>query len=130
MEICNFKEHSDNRGRLIAWENYKNIPFEIKRVYCIYGIKGKDRGYHAHKEGKSVLVCLNGSCNIVLDDGKKETIFRLDDPCEGLFIGNQTWIQMRDFADGTVLLALADNFYDEDNYIEDYNDFIEGLKNI
>ena len=130
MDDYSFEKHSDDRGDLIAWENNKNIPFEIKRVYCIYGNTGKNRGFHGHKTEEKVMVCLKGSCTVVVDDGKKEIKRCLDDPSKGLYIRKQTWVEMQDFEKGTILLVLSDSLYDEDDYIREYNDFIGGLQEL
>ena len=121
-----FGIHSDGRGNLIAIENPKDIPFEIKRIYYIYGT-GTDitRGKHAHKDLKQILICVHGSCKIRLDNGKEKEIVLLDKPNEGLYIDNDIWREMFDFSSDAVLLVLASRVYDENDYIRDYEKFIK-----
>ena len=130
MNGYSFEKHSDDRGDLISWENNKNIPFEIKRVYCIYGNTDKSRGFHAHRNEESILVCLKGSLTVVVNDGKKEIAHHLSNPCKGLYIGKLTWIQMQDFAEETILLVLSDSLYNENDYIRDYDEFIERVQDV
>lgn len=121
-----FLPHGDSRGQLIALEQNKDIPFHIKRVYYLYDTKDNVvRGKHAHKKLKQVLLCIKGSCKIKLDDGKTfEEIF-LNNPNEGIFINNTVWREMYDFSSDAVLLVLASELYDENDYIRDYDDFIK-----
>ena len=119
----------DERGGLIALEENKNIPFKIKRVYYIFDTKeGVIRGLHAHKNLEQVLVCVNGSCEILLDDGKEKSIIKLENRNEGLFIEKLVWREMFNFSADCVLMVLASDYYDEKDYIRDYNDFKNYLK--
>ena len=109
-----------------AVEGGKDIPFEIKRVYYIYHTKPDvRRGCHAHKSLKQVLICMKGSCNILLDDGTERQEIRMDIPGKGLFIGEMVWREMYDFSPDCVLVVLASEHYDEDDYIRNYNGFIK-----
>ena len=119
---------SDRRGSLIALEQNKNIPFHIKRVYYLYNLDyERSRGFHAHRKLKQVAICLKGKCSISLDDGKdKQTVF-LGTPSKGLFIDNLVWHTMQDFTDDCILMVLASDFYDENDYIRDYNIFLEEI---
>lgn len=121
-----FGIHSDGRGDLVAIENPKDIPFEIKRIYYIYGT-GADitRGKHAHKNLKQILICVHGECKILLDNGKEKETILLNKPNEGLYIENNIWREMYDFSSDAVLLVVASNIYDENDYIRDYEDFIK-----
>ena len=121
-----FQPHGDERGQLVALEEYKDIPFEIKRVYYMYDT-GKDvrRGYHAHKSLEQILVCIHGTCKILLDNGKEKKIVPLEKPYEGLYISNDMWREMYDFSPDAVLLVLASDFYKEDDYIRNYDEFIK-----
>lgn len=124
-----FLTKGDERGNLIAIEENKNIPFEIKRVYYIFDTKdGVRRGFHAHKNLEQVLVCVNGSCEILLDDGKEKSITKLENRNEGLFIEKLVWREMFNFSADCVLMVLASDYYDEKDYIRDYNDFKNYLK--
>lgn len=123
--IYNFDEHNDQRGTLVSLEQFKNIPFEIKRVYYMYGTKdGTRRGYHAHKKLKQVLICVSGSCKLLLDDGREKNVVSLDSPSKGLYIESNIWREIFDFSHDAVLMVLASEYYDESDYIRNYNDFI------
>ena len=131
IKIFDFQEHGDERGTLIALEEMKNIPFEIKRVYYMYDTKhGVRRGFHAHKCLKQVLICVKGSCTILLDNGHEKNEVVLDTPNKGLYIESAIWREMFDFSDDAVLMVLASELYDEADYIRDYDDFIEYVKSI
>lgn len=120
-----FQRHGDTRGELIALETFKEIPFTIKRIYYMYDIgKGIRRGFHAHKALEQVLICIHGSCKILLDNGKEKEIVPLDSPCEGLYLANDIWREMYDFSPDAVLLVLASEYYDETDYIRDYDEFL------
>ena len=128
MSIINFQVKGDSRGSLIALEANKDIPFEIKRVYYIFDTKeAVVRGHHAHKTLQQVLICVSGSCTIVLDDGKERTEVLLDKPNIGLYIGPNMWHEMKDFTPGAVLLVLASDWYSEADYIRDYSEFLAYL---
>ena len=115
----------DDRGSLIALEGNKNIPFDIKRIYYIYGTKtGVSRGFHAHKALKQVAIAVSGSCRFILDDGIEREDILLNDPAQGLLIGSFMWREMHDFSDDCVLMVLANQLYDEDDYIRNYDEFI------
>lgn len=119
----------DDRGQLVAIEENKQIPFEIKRVYYIYGTeKGVARGFHAHKELNQVAICVSGSCKILLDDGKSKGAILLDDASKGVGIPPMIWHEMHDFSEDCVLLVLASAHYDELDYIRDYESFIESVQ--
>ncbi len=125
IQILNFDIKGDERGDLISLEENKNIPFDIKRVYYIFGAKGEvRRGFHAHKKLKQVLVCVSGSCKILLDDGVNKTEVLLNSPDKGLLIESMIWREMFDFSKDCVLMVLADSHYDEGEYIRNYNEFM------
>lgn len=124
-----FQPHGDERGQLVSLEEIKDIPFKIRRIYYIYGTaKGVTRGYHAHKKLEQILICINGSCKIKLDNGFEKKIIPLEKPYEGLYVSNDIWREMFDFSDDAVLLVLASELYDESDYIRDYNDFLKFVK--
>ena len=120
-----FQQHGDDRGMLVALEEYKDIPFEIKRVYYMYDTK-KDvhRGFHAHKSLEQILMCIHGSCKVLLDNGTEKKIVSLEKPYEGLYIANNMWREMYDFSEDAVLMVLASEYYKEEDYIRDYNEFL------
>ena len=125
INIISFKSLGDERGSLLALESNKNIPFDIKRVYYIFGTKeATARGFHAHKNLKQIAVCVTGSCRFVLDNGKQKEEVVLDNATKGLLIKNLTWREMYDFSPDCVLMVLANKYYDESDYIRDYNDFL------
>ena len=124
-----FPPHGDDRGQLVAIEAMKDLPFEIKRVYYIYDtLPGVRRGFHAHLNLQQILLCVNGSCKIHLDNGTDTAEVTLDKPNEGLYISNDMWREMYDFTPGTVLLVLASEYYDEADYIRNYDDFIKMVR--
>ena len=124
-----FQQHGDDRGQLVALEEYKEIPFEVRRIYYIYDTKeGVRRGFHAHRSLEQILVCVHGSCKILLDDGREKEEVLLDKPYEGIYIANNVWREMFDFSTDAVLLVLASELYDEKDYIRDYSKFLECVK--
>ena len=124
-----FQQHGDERGQLVALEEYKDIPFQIKRVYYMYDTgKGVRRGYHAHKSLEQILICIHGTCKILLDNGKEKKIVPLEKPYEGLYISNNIWREMFDFSPDAVLLVLASDFYNEEDYIRDYDEFLSFIQ--
>lgn len=132
MEIVkySFQEHGDDRGQLIALEESKEIPFAIKRVYYMYDtVKGVRRGFHSHRTLEQILICIHGSCKILLDDGIEKRNVLLNVPYEGIYIGPDIWREMYDFSPDAVLLVLASQLYDENDYIRNYQQFIELVKN-
>ncbi|MDJ0625423.1 MAG: FdtA/QdtA family cupin domain-containing protein [Candidatus Caenarcaniphilales bacterium] len=123
-ELIDFTVKGDQRGSLVAIENFKDIPFEIKRVYYVFGTKlNLKRGKHAHSKLQQVLICVSGTCKIELDDGKEKIITNLNKPSLGLYIGSLIWREIFDFSPECVLLVLASDIYDEDEYIRDYSRF-------
>ena len=124
IKIIDFDEMGDDRGSLIAFEQNKNIPFDIRRVYYIYGTQaGVARGFHAHKDLHQLAICVSGSCRFLLDDGANKEEVLLDNPSSGLLIEGLIWREMYDFSDDCVLLVLASEYYDEADYIRDYDEF-------
>jgi len=121
-----FQPHGDERGQLVALEEFKDIPFEIKRVYYMYDtLLNVTRGFHAHKNLKQILICIHGSCKIRLDNGKEKKVVPLEKPYEGLFVDSNIWREMYDFSEDAVLLVLASELYDENDYIRDYDEFLK-----
>ena len=125
-----FQQHGDDRGQLVALEENKDIPFEFKRVYYMYDTReGVRRGFHAHKSLEQILICIHGSCKILLDNGEEKKIVSLEKPYEGLYISNDMWREMYDFSPDAVLMVLASDYYNEDDYIRNYDDFLKFVKN-
>ena len=123
-----FEEHGDERGILISLEENLNIPFTIRRCYFMYNLlPGVRRGFHAHKTLRQVLVCVRGSCKILLDNGTEKAVVPLDRPNKGLYITANTWREMFDFSEDAVLMVLADQLYDEKDYIRNYEAFLDWI---
>lgn len=123
-----FQQHGDERGMLVALEEHNDIPFEIKRVYYMYDTKpGVRRGFHAHKKLEQILICIHGSCKILMDNGKEKKVVSLEKPYEGLYISNDIWREMYDFSEDAVLMVLASEVYNEDDYIRDYDEFLKSI---
>ena len=130
IKTINFQPLGDERGSLVALEGNKSVPFDIKRVYYIFGTKeGVSRGFHAHLNLKQVAVCVTGSCRFVLDNGKQREEVVLDKSTIGLLINDLTWREMYDFSPDCVLMVLASEHYDESDYIRDYQEFLKAVNN-
>ena len=126
-----FQQHGDERGMLVAVEELKDIPFEIKRIYYVYDTKdGVRRGYHAHKSLEQIFICVHGSCKILLDNGKEQKEVILEKPYEGLYVPNNMWREMYDFSEDAVLMVLASSYYDKEDYIRDYQEFVDYVWNL
>ena len=124
-----FQPHGDERGQLVALEEGKDIPFQIKRVYYMYDTaKGVTRGHHAHKKLEQILICIHGNCKIRLDNGYEKKVVPLEKPYEGLYVANSMWHEMYDFSDDAVLMVLASDVYDESDYIRNYDEFLAWYK--
>lgn len=121
-----FQPHGDARGMLVALEEFTDIPFRIKRVYYMYDtLPGVVRGHHAHKQLEQILICIHGSCKVLLDNGREKKIVPLEKPYEGLYISHAMWREMYDFSEDAVLMVLASEVYDESDYIRDYDAFLQ-----
>ena len=116
----------DERGQLIAIESGVHIPFEIKRVFYIYGtLPNVPRGQHSHHKTKQYLIAVNGSCKVTLDNGQSKETYELKQPNIGLFQDAMVWGTMHDFSYDCVLLVLADQHYNEEDYIREYSNFLK-----
>lgn len=127
MEIIKqrFNTKRTSSGSLTFLEGKRDIPFEVRRIYYIYDLaQGAHRGFHAHKALHQYLICVHGNCEILLDDGTQRETVLLNNPGEGLYVGPGVWREMYAFSPGAVLLVLASEFYDEDDYIRDYDRFL------
>lgn len=123
LQFRKIQSVSDKKlGALTPIECPLNIPFDVKRVYYIYGVdKGITRGFHSHRKLHQVLIAVNGRVKIRLKTPNEEEIVELNDPSVGLYIGPMVWREMFDFEDGAVLLVLASDVYDEADYIRDWD---------
>ncbi|QPF32211.1 FdtA/QdtA family cupin domain-containing protein [Acinetobacter lwoffii] len=125
VKLINLPNFGDDRGGLVAIESNQSIPFAVKRLYYIFNTVDKPRGFHAHIDLKQVAICLKGSCRFILDDGHQKEEIVLNSAAQGLLIEGLTWREMHDFSVDCVLLVLASEHYDENDYIRDYKDFLK-----
>ena len=127
IENCNLIKLSqiqDRKGNITPVTNYKDIPFEIRRIFYIYDIPGgENRGGHSHKECHQLLVAASGSFEVELDDGINKKIQKLNRPNYGLHIPPGIWAAEKSFSSGSVCLVLTSDLYDEKDYIRNYIDF-------
>lgn len=127
--LLELDERGDERGNLVIAEGAIDIPFEIKRVFYIYGSDATVvRGKHANRESEFVLINVGGSSKVMVDDGKTKEVILLDKPRMGLYLPSMLWKEMYDFSPDSILLVLASEHYDETEYIRDYNQFLKELK--
>jgi len=114
----------DPRGNLTFIEGKNHAPFEIKRLFYIYDVPtGESRGAHAHHNLEQFIICLSGSFDVHLDDGKNKKIFHLNRPWQGLFVPPMIWSSEENFDAGSICLVLVSELYDPASYIRDYNSF-------
>lgn len=120
-----FNENGDERGKLVVIEGMKDVPFEIKRVFYIYG-SDKDviRGRHANRRSEFVLINVCGSSKVKVSDGHTDEIYILDKPHTGIYIPKMMWKDMYDFSEDSILLVLSSEHYDSSEYIRDFNEFM------
>lgn len=129
-KLIDLRKISDPRGNLTVIEGNGDIPFDIKRVYYLYDVPGgESRGAHAHKTLYQLLIAANGSFSVTLDDGKEKVTYNLKRPYVGLLIVPGIWRDLEDFSSGSVCLCLASEHYNINDYIRDYNEFLE-FKNV
>lgn len=123
-----YKVHNE-AGNITVLENQKNIPFDVKRIYYLYDIPGgQARGGHAHYELEQYIIAACGSFDVILDDGQDTKTFTLNRPNLALHIIPGLWRELDNFSSGSISLVLASNKYDEDDYIRDYNEFLNFKK--
>jgi dTDP-4-dehydrorhamnose 3,5-epimerase-like enzyme len=125
------KHHSDRKGNLTVVENGYTLPFDVKRVYYLYDVPGgENRGSHAHKELSQLIIAASGSFTVTLDDGQNKRSFFLNRPYQGLYVKPGMWRDLVDFSSGAVCMVLASEVYQKEDYIRDYNSFIDYRNNI
>ena len=123
--ILHFADLGDERGKLVVIEGAQAIPFDIKRVFYIYGSDpAVVRGQHANRESEFVLINVAGTSKVRITDGTEEIIVELNKPMMGVYIPRMIWKDMYDFSSDSVLLVLASTHYDGKEYIRDYDDYI------
>ena len=122
--------HGDERGHLISIQQNSNCNFDIKRIFYIFDTKpGIVRGAHANRNSEFLMVAINGSCKVKLDDGKFTEIVELNSPHKALYINRMIWKEMYDFSYNAILLVCTNTYYDEKEYIRDYDEFLKGVHN-
>lgn len=116
---------TDPRGNLTFIEGGKHVPFAIRRVFFLYDVPtGEGRGAHAHKELQQLMICLSGSFDVSLDDGRIKQVIHLNRPWQGLQVPPMIWTSESNFDAGTTCLVLVSDLYDEKDYIRDYEQFL------
>ncbi|MGL4853358.1 MAG: sugar 3,4-ketoisomerase [Phocaeicola sp.] len=127
--IIELEKHHHEKGNITVVENNETIPFEVKRTYYLYDVPGgESRGGHGHKELSQLIVAASGSFSVTLDDGNVKRTFTLNRPYQGLYVVPGIWRTLDDFSSGSVCLVLASHTYSEEDYIREYNDFINYKK--
>ena len=130
IKYSNLPKIEDIRGNLSFIESNVHIPFEIKRVYWIYDVPcGEVRGGHAFKEQHEFIVSLSGSFDVVIDDGKTKQTYLLNRSHYGLYLPAGLWRQMQNFSTNSLVLVISSTFYNENDYIRDYNEFLKYIEN-
>ena len=121
---------SDGRGNLVVVEQCKQIPFEIKRVFWIFGVpESEKRAGHAHKLQKQFIVAVSGSFDVLLDNGYEKVSVTLNNPSKGLLISNGIWLTLEGFSPDAVCLVMVPEIYNPQDYISDYTLFLDWKKN-
>ena len=128
-ELCKyieFKDFGDERGKLVVIEGGKDIPFEIKRVFYIYGSDSTIvRGCHANIDSEFVLINVAGSSKVKVTDGKDIELVELNKPMSGIYLPKKVWKEMFDFSPDSVLLVLTNTHYNPSEYIRCFDDYIK-----
>lgn len=128
-KIIHLTKITDPRGNLTVAEENQDVPFDIKRVYWVYDVPaGENRGGHAHKRCQEVIIALSGSFHVTLDNGKEKESVLMNHPYQGLFVDTDTWRTLDDFSSGAVCLVLASEPFQEEDYIREYDAFIEYIE--
>ncbi len=120
------KTFSENEGSLSVLEVLNDIPFEVKRIFYVYNTPiPVVRGKHAHKNTKQLFICVNGSCEIICDDGNDKKTFLLDKSNKALYVPEGIWADEKYLEENTILLVLCNTKYDSSDYIRNYKDFLK-----
>ncbi|MBQ5444222.1 MAG: FdtA/QdtA family cupin domain-containing protein [Erysipelotrichaceae bacterium] len=126
--VIEFKDLGDERGKLVVIEGKESIPFDIQRVFYIYGSDPEVvRGQHANRDSEFVLINVAGTSKVRITDGKEEFVVALDRPMIGVYIPKMVWKDMYDFSSDSVLLVLASTHYDGKEYIRDYQEYLKEM---
>lgn len=125
-KLITFPEKGDERGHLVIVEGNQDIPFDIKRVFYIYGSDHDViRGRHANYHSEFVLINVAGTSKVKVDDGENQKVFHLDRPHIGIYIPKLVWKDMYDFSEDSVLLCLSNEHYSAEEYIRDYDAYLK-----
>jgi len=121
----------NKEGNLTSVENGREIPFDVKRVFYLYDVPGgESRGAHAHKMCHQFIVAASGAFEVLLDDGNVKRVVQLNRPYVGLHIPPGIWASEINFSSGSICLVLASHVYDENDYIRNYEDYLNSTKNV
>lgn len=125
-KLIDFPIIHDERGNLTFVEGEVHVPFEMKRVYYLYDVPGgAERGGHAHRELQQVIIAMSGSFDVVLNDGEEEKRVHLNRSYRGLYIPTMIWRELDNFSSGSVCMVLASNRFTEDDYLRDYQEYLD-----
>jgi hypothetical protein len=126
VQMIKFDQLGDDRGHLVVVEGLKDIPFDIKRIFYIYGSDTDVvRGQHANRKSEFVLINVCGTSKVKVYDGDCETVYDLNEPHLGIYLPNMVWKDMYDFSENSVLLVLSSEAYDGSEYIRDYDEYLK-----
>ena len=129
IKIIDLPRITDPRGNLTVAEGTDMVPFDIKRAYWVYDVPGGGcRGGHAHKRLRQFVIAVSGSFDVEVFDGHDRQTFHLNHPYQGLYVGTGVWRTLEDFSSGAVCLVLASELFDEEEYIYDYDEFLDIVK--
>ena len=123
VRLIDLQTISDDTGKLVVMESGQQLDMEIKRVFTVRDHKDIRRGCHAHKECAQILICQNGICQVLCDDGSQKKLFVIDDSSVGLYVPASIWSEQVYKTDNTILLVLCNQHYYKDDYIRDYKEF-------
>jgi hypothetical protein len=128
LELHRYK---DRTGNLTAVENGIDIPFDVKRIYYLYDVPGgESRGAHGHKDLQQLIVAASGSFDVSVSDGENKKTVSLNRPYIGLFLKPGMWRELHNFSSGAIVLVLASGLYNEDDYLRDYQEFLDYRKKL
>ena len=131
VKLLNLRTFIEPDGNLVPIESKHDIPFDIKRIFYVYGVNDQnDRGKHAHHKTKQVLICLSGEVEVICDDGVHRKKYKLTKPHQAIYIPEMIWDEQRYMSEDAVLLVLSNTYYDSKDYIEDYDEFLMMRENI
>jgi hypothetical protein len=127
--IIPLRKIHNRAGNITIVEGKKDVPFPIKRIYYLYDIpSGETRGGHAHKNLYQLIIAVSGSFDVLLDDGKNKKVVTLNRPDYALMVVPRIWRDLFEFSSGAVCLVLASRKYEENDYLKNYDEFLEYLK--